>query len=106
MALDSKETYIDDHTVTKTVDYQYDRGKDNRGEYGLDVGFGFRRIFSFGTLQAQGEFSYSFGSLYKWGTRSDNTELNNYFRIPEVAENQVITISLIYLFDLKKKTFK
>lgn len=106
MALNSKEIYIDNHTVTKTLDYQYDRNRDNRGEYGLDLGFGFRKIFSFGTLQAQGEFNYSFGSLYKWGTRSDNTELDNYFRIPEVAENQVITISLSYLFDLKKKTFK
>ena len=106
IALNSNEVYIDDHSITKTNSYLFDRNKDNRGEYGHDLGFGFRRIFPFGTLQAQGEFNYSFGSLYKWGTRSDNTALNNYFRIPEVAQNQTITISLIYLFDIKKETFK
>ncbi len=105
MALNSQEIYTDDHKITKTVDYQFTRKRDNRGEYGLDGGFGIKRIFPFGTLQAEGEFVFSFDSIYKWGTRSLNTDLNRYFEIPEEAQNQVITISVSYLFPLKKKTF-
>ena len=105
IAVSSREKFIDHHTVTLIQDYTYNRKHDNRGEFGLVAGFGIKRIFPFGTLQAQAEYSFSFSSLYKWGTVSDNTSLDNYFKIPEVAQNQVITISVSYLLTIKKKTF-
>ncbi len=106
LAIHSREIYYDNHAITREVNYTFNSSRDNRWEFGILGGAGIKRIFPFGTLQLQGEFSYSFTSLYKWGARSDNTPLDAYFKIPETAESQVITISLSYLFTLKKVTFQ
>lgn len=103
MALSSRETFTDHH-LSGSVSYSFLRNRDNRGDYGLVGGAGIKRKFSFGTLQIQAEYSYSFNNLYKWGYQSNNPDFDRFFKIPQEALNQAITFSLTYLFTLKPKT--
>jgi hypothetical protein len=105
MALNSKEILTDQNN-SSIRDYLFMMKRDNRGEYGLIGGAGFKGNFSFGTLQIEGTYSYSLSSLYKWGYQSNDPDFERYFKIPEQAQNKVIQISLSYMFPLKKTTFK
>lgn len=81
--------------------YVFDPDRDNRIEYGLQGGGGFKRHFGFGTLQVEGNFIFTLNSVYKWGYESTDPELNLYFDIPEQAQNQLIQLTLSYLYPIK-----
>jgi hypothetical protein len=105
IALNSSETLTDSLTsVTKK--YVYMRERDNRGEYGLTLGAGFKGNFNFGTIQLDASYSLTLNSLYKWGYQSNDPAFEKYFKIPEEAKNRMIQFSLSYLLPVRKATFK
>jgi hypothetical protein len=104
-ALGSGEIFRDGNSSVN-VDYAYSRERDNKWEYGLIGGGGLKGNFSFGTIQVEGTYAFSFSSLYKWGYQHEDPALNLYFAVPEETQNTAIQISLSYLFPLKKTSLK
>jgi len=94
-AIASKEVFTEDDLSSET-EYVFDRKKDNRFEFGLQGGIGFRNTFNFGILELEGIFSFSFTSFYKWGATNEDPDKDRFFPIPEQAQNQGIQITLSY----------
>ena len=76
--------------------YIFDREFDNRFEFGLQAGIGFRNTFNFGIIEVQGNFAYSLTSIYKWGASNKDPDKDRFFPIPEQAQNQGVHITLSY----------
>ena len=94
-ALASNETFTENN-VSNTEEYIFDRDRDNRFEFGLQGGIGFRNTFKFGILELEGIFNFSFTSIYKWGASNEDPDRDLFFIIPEQAQSQGIQISLSY----------
>ena len=94
-AIASNEVFTEDN-VSSEAEYVFDRKKDNRFEFGLQGGIGFRHAFKFGILELEGIFSFSFTSFYKWGATNEDPDKDRFFPIPEQAQNQGIQITLSY----------
>lgn len=94
-AISSKEIFTEDN-VSYEQKYNFDRDLDNRFEFGLQGGIGFRNAFNFGIIELEGIFSYSFTSIYKWGASNIGSDKEAFFAIPEQAQNQGIQITISY----------
>ena len=99
-ALSSTETFFYPGG-SETNEYIFDPDRDNRIEYGLQGGGGFKRQFGFGVLQLEGNFIFTLNSVYKWGYESTDPEFKLYFDVPEQAQSQLIQITLSYLYPIK-----
>lgn len=100
-ALSSNEKFTEGDLIYNQ-DYEWDREVDNRFEFGLQAGLGFRNSFSFGVIELEGMFSFSLTSLYKWGAVNRDPDKDIFFPIPEQAQNQGIQITLSYYKTLGK----
>ena len=100
-ALSSSEIFYDPGGSIEK-EYVYDPDRDNRFEYGLQGGAGFKRHFGFGVIQLEGNFIFTLNSVYKWGYESTDTDFLHYFDVPEQAQNQLIQFTLSYLYPIKK----
>lgn len=76
--------------------YEFKREHDNRFEFGLQGGIGFRNTFKFGIIELEGFFTFAFTSIYKWGATNENPDKDRFFIIPEQAQNQGIQVTLSY----------
>jgi hypothetical protein len=94
-AISSHEIFTEDNRSYEQ-DYEFDREHDNRFEFGLQAGIAFRNTFKFGILELEGNFAYSFTSLYKWGASNIDPDKDRFFPIPEQAQNQGIQVTLSY----------
>jgi hypothetical protein len=94
-AISSKESFTEGN-ISYEQKYVFDREFDNRFEFGLQGGIGFRNTFNFGIIEIQGIFAYSLTSLYKWGVSNRDPDNDRFFPIPEQAQNQGIQITLSY----------
>jgi len=94
-AISSNEVFTEDN-MSYEQNYVFDREQDNRFEFGIQAGIGFRNTFNFGIIELEGNFSYSFTSLYKWGASNRNSDKDRFFPIPEQAQNQGIQVTLSY----------
>jgi hypothetical protein len=94
-ALSSEEIFTENN-VSHSEKYIFDREKDNRFEFGLQGGIGLRNTFKFGILQLEGIYTFSFTSFYKWGAANEDTDKDQFFPIPEQAQNQGIQVTLSY----------
>ena len=104
-ALSSTETFMDGDEVFQEK-YEFDREIDNRFELGLQGGIGFRNVFNFGILELQGNFAYNFISIYKWGVRNEDPDMDRFFEIPEIAQIQSLQITLTYYRTIGKTPSK
>jgi hypothetical protein len=104
-ALSSDEIYTDGDDVFKQK-YEYNRDFDNRFELGLQGGIGLRNVFNFGILELQGNFSYNFISIYKWGVSNDDPDKDRFFEIPEQAQIKSLQITLSYYKTIGKVPVK
>ena len=100
-ALQSSEVFYD-AGIAREQEYEFEPDRDNRIEYGLQGGVGIKRKFKFGILQLEGNYSFTFNSVYKWGYSSDDFDFKRYFDIPEQAQNQGIYITISYLYPIIK----
>lgn len=96
-ALQSREILTEGQEVMQN-EYVYDEKVDNRFEFGLQGGIGLKSTFPFGTLEIQGQYGYSFTSLFKWDAVNPDPDKDRYFAIPEQAQNQGLQISLHYYY--------
>lgn len=94
-ALSSSEIFTEGDLRNKQK-YVFDQKRDNRFEFGLQGGIGFRNTFSFGIIELQSCFSFTFTSLYKWGISNEDPDKDRFFPIPEQAQNQGIQVNLSY----------
>ncbi len=94
-ALTSNETFTEDN-ISDRQDYEWDREIDNRFEFGLQAGLGFRNSFKFGIIELEGMFSFGLTSIYKWGAVNSDPDKDIFFPIPEQVQNQGIQITLSY----------
>lgn len=94
-AISSNEIYTEGNVSTEQK-YEFDRDIDNRFEFGLQAGVGFRNTFSFGVIEVQGVFAFSLTSIYKWGVSNDDPDKDMFFPIPEQTQNQGVQITLSY----------
>ncbi len=94
-ALSSNEIYTEDNESDRQ-DYEWNREIDNRFEFGLQVGLGFRNTFNFGVIELEGMYSFGLTSIYKWGAVNSNPDKDIFFPIPEQVQNQGIQITLSY----------
>lgn len=78
--------------------YQFDPDTDNRFEFGLQGGVGFRHKFNFGIIEVQGNLSFTFTSLFKWESVNKDPEMDRFFEIPEMAQSQVYQLALSYYY--------
>ena len=104
-ALSSSESFYDGQNVRKE-EYIYLPERDNRIEYGIQGGIGFKRIFQFGVIQLEGNYTFTLSSVYKWGYITNDPDFLQYFDIPEEAQNTGIQITLSYLFTIQDKNSK
>jgi len=104
-ALSSNEIYTEGDNQYEEK-YQFDREFDNRFEFGLQGGIGIRNVFNFGILELQGNFSYNFISIYKWGVSNNDPDKDKYFEIPETAQTQGLQITLSYYRTIGKAPTK
>jgi hypothetical protein len=96
-AISSREVLTDGSQSTSR-DYEYDPEIDNRFEFGLQGGIGLRNAFSFGIIEIQASLCFTFTSLYKWEAVNKDPEMDRYFILPEVAQNQVYQLSISYYY--------
>jgi hypothetical protein len=96
-AISSKETLTDGTQKTDRT-YQFDPEVDNRFEFGLQGGVGFRNKFNFGIIEVQGNLSFTFTSLYRWKAVNKDPEMDRFFELPEMAQSQVYQIALSYYY--------
>lgn len=82
--------------ITNQQDYVWDREIDNRFEFGIQAGLGFRNSFRFGIIELEGMFTFGLTSIYKWGVVNQDTDRDIFFPIPEQVKNQGIQITLSY----------
>jgi hypothetical protein len=94
-ALSSREVFTEGDTSYEEV-YAFERERDNRFEFGLQGGIGFRNTFNFGIIELEGNFTFSFTSIYKWGVSNDDPDKDRFFPIPEQTQNQGVQITLSY----------
>ena len=94
-ALSSNEKFTEGD-MSYQRDYEWDREIDNRFEFGLQAGLGFRNSFSFGVIELEGMFSFGLTSIYKWGAVNSDPDKDIFFPIPEQAQNQGIQITVSY----------
>lgn len=100
-ALSSNEKFTEGD-MTYQQDYEWDREIDNRFEFGLQAGLGFRNSFSFGVIELEGMFSFGLTSIFKWGAVNSDPDKDIFFPIPEQVQNQGIQITLSYYKTLGK----
>lgn len=79
-------------------DYNFDPETDNRFEFGLQAGIGIRNRFSFGIIEVQGSFSFTFTSLYRWEAVNKDPEMDKYFELPELVQSQVYQVAVSYYY--------
>ena len=96
-AISSSELLIDGTQEIKRT-YTWDNEIDNRFEFGLQAGIGIRNSFSFGIIEVQGNFSFTFTSLYKWEAVNKDPEMDRFFELPEVAQSQVYHVAISYYY--------
>jgi len=96
-AISSKEILTDGTQKTERT-YQFDTDIDNRFEFGLQGGVGFRNNFNFGIIEVQGNFSFTFTSLYRWKAENRDPEMDRFFELPEMAQSQVYQVTLSYYY--------
>ena len=94
-ALSSNEKFTEGDTSYQQ-DYEWDREIDNRFEFGLQAGLGFRNSFKFGIIELEGMFLFGMTSIYKWGAFNSDPDKDIFFPLPEQAQNRGILISLSY----------
>jgi hypothetical protein len=94
-AISSNEIFTENNESYEQK-YVFDREMDNRFEFGLQGGIGFRNTFSFGIIEIEGNFSYSLTSIYKWGAKNEDPDKDRFFPIPEQTQNQGVQISISY----------
>jgi hypothetical protein len=94
-AISSNEIFTEGDTSFEQK-YVFNRDIDNRFEFGLQGGIGFRNTFNFGIIAIQGTFSYSLTSIYKWGVVNADPDKDRFFPIPEQTQNQGVQITLSY----------
>lgn len=96
-AISSSELLIDGtQEINRT--YAWDKDIDNRFEFGLQAGIGIRNRFSFGIIEVQGNFSFTFTSLYRWEAVNKDPEMDRFFELPEVAQSQVYQVAISYYY--------
>ncbi len=96
-AFQSNET-LTDGTEKTSQKYDYDKNIDNRFEFGLQGGVGLKNTFNFGIIEIQGQYGFSFTSLFKWDAVNKDPEKDRFFEIPEQAQNQGIQLSIHYYY--------
>ena len=96
-AISSSEVLTDGTTKIKR-DYNFDKETDNRFEFGLQAGIGIRNRFSFGIIEVQGSFSFTFTSLYRWEAVNKDPEMDRYFELPELTQSQVYQVAVSYYY--------
>jgi len=94
-ALSSDEVFLEGNNTYEN-EYVFDRDIDNRFEFGLQAGIGFRNSFNFGIIEVQGIFAYSLTSIYTWGAENEDPDKDRFFPIPEQTQNQGVQITLSY----------
>ena len=94
-AIASEEVYTENGSSI-VEKYTFNREHDNRFEFGLQGGIGFRNTFKFGIIELEGFFTFGFTSIYKWGAKNEDPDKDRFFIIPEQAQNQGIQITLSY----------
>ena len=94
-AISSNEKFTEGD-MTYQQDYEWDIEIDNRFEFGLQAGLGFRNSFSFGVIELEGMFSFGLTSIFKWGAVNNDPDKDIFFPIPEQVQNQGIQITLSY----------
>jgi len=101
-AISSDESLIDQNG-TETREYIFESDRDNRLEYGLQGGVGFRREFGFGILQIEGNYLFTLRSAYKWSYETTDPNFLLYFDVPEEAQSQLIQVAFSYLYPIKSR---
>jgi hypothetical protein len=96
-AISSSELLIDGTQEIRRT-YAWDKEIDNRFEFGLQAGIGIRNTFSFGIIEVQGNFSFTFTSLYRWEAVNKDPEMDRFFELPEVAQSQVYHVAISYYY--------
>lgn len=100
-ALSSNEKFTEGD-MNFQQDYEWDREIDNRFEFGLQAGLGFRNAFKFGIIELEGMFLFGLTSIYKWGAVNSDPDKDIFFPLPEQAQNQGIQITISYYKSLGK----
>ena len=75
--------------------YVFNDGDDNRLDYGLLAGAGVEYVFSFGTIHLEGRYSMGLGNISNIKTTAS-----------ELSQNRVISITIGYAYNFRKKEKK
>lgn len=94
-AVNSTEVLTNGDIVTKR-DYHYSPDIDNKFEFGLQGGAGIKWIFHSSILEVEGNYAFSLSSIFRWDTDYNDPAMNQYFRIPEEAQNLALQITISY----------